>query len=108
MDVMKRMVSNIKDKNYFEKNVLKSTGYVFIDYYAPWCGPCKRFAPTLDKLCEEYKNIKFYKIDVDELSDIGADQKISAFPTFVLYKDGIEQNRIIGASEEKVRNLLSV
>jgi thioredoxin 1 len=107
------MVHQITSESEFIQLVANSTGYVLVDFFAEWCGPCKRFVPTLEKLAKEYENIKFYKVDVDILEDIAKEEDISAMPTFILYKDGkeLEQKtkgyRLQGASEDATRKLLN-
>ncbi|XP_013394301.1 thioredoxin [Lingula anatina] len=79
-----------------------------IDFYAEWCGPCKKIAPCLEKLAEKYKDkADVYKVNVDDADDIAAHCKISAMPTFHVYKNGKEEKacELVGASEEKLKGL---
>jgi thioredoxin 1 len=61
---------------------------VVVDFFATWCGPCKAVSPLVEKLSDSVTSVKFYKVDVDELSNVAADNGISAMPTFLFYKDG--------------------
>lgn len=63
-------------------------GTVVIDFYAQWCGPCKRIAPQLDGLAFEYSDVRFYKVDVDVAEELAHKLRIEAMPTFHVYKRG--------------------
>ena len=83
--------------------------FVFVDFYAQWCGPCKRIAPKLEKMTSEFPNVLFLKVDVDEAEDLAAKYEIRAMPTFIVFKKGsteTEAGPIKGADEDKIRNLL--
>ena len=102
------MVLAILDEEQFIKLVADDeNGYVLVDFFAEWCGPCKRFAPTLEKLSKEWTNVNFYKVDIEILDNVAQEEKITAMPTFVLYLNGKEVGRVTGASEAKVVDLLS-
>jgi thioredoxin 1 len=76
---------------------IPQTGPVVIDFFALWCGPCKRIAPTYEKLAEAFPNITFLKVDVDESGELVNMFDISAMPTFVFLKNGKEIKRVEGA-----------
>jgi thioredoxin 1 len=80
-----------------ELSEIPEDGLVVIDFFAPWCGPCKRIAPVYVELAEKYSQITFLKVDVDESEDIGSKYSIESLPTFVFLKDGVEVKRIEGA-----------
>lgn len=80
-----------------EASEIPQQGAVVIDFFATWCGPCKRIAPTYEKLSEAFTNVKFFKVDVDESPEIVNQYDISAMPTFVFLKDGKEVKRVEGA-----------
>ena len=73
-----------------------------IDCFATWCGPCKLIAPKVVKMSneEKYSKVKFYKVDVDEASDIAHELAIRAMPTFLLYKNGEKVGEVVGANEK--------
>ncbi|OGK62986.1 thioredoxin [Candidatus Roizmanbacteria bacterium RIFOXYB2_FULL_38_10] len=75
-------------KDAFPREVLASKGYVFVDFYAEWCGPCKLTSPIIDSLADEYKDIKFYKVNVDENSELASQYSVFSIPTFVIFKGG--------------------
>ncbi|PKY03673.1 thioredoxin TrxA [Aspergillus campestris IBT 28561] len=91
-------VELIGTKGDFESKVKQSQGVVIVDAYADWCGPCKAIAPKVDSLSEQYPDAKFYKIDVDELTDVAAELGIRAMPTFLIFKDGNQVGEVVGAN----------
>lgn len=73
------------------------TGLVFVDFWAPWCGPCRRMAPILESIAKEYKgSAKIGKINVDNYKKFSIDKGIEVLPTIVVYKDGKEITRLRG------------
>jgi thioredoxin 1 len=72
---------------------------VVLDCFATWCGPCKVIAPKVAKFSEEYPQAKFFKVDVDEVSDVAQELGIRAMPTFLLFKNGEKVGEVVGANE---------
>lgn len=88
-------------KETFEKEVLKSSTPTLVDFWAPWCGPCRVVAPTLERLSSEYTNkLKFAKLNVDDNQEIAAKHDVRGIPCMIVFKDGKELDRIIGAYPE--------
>jgi len=81
---------------------------VLVDFWAEWCGPCRRLAPTFERLAEKYGNdIQFAKVNVDELPELANQWGVRSIPTLVLLKSGNELERLVGIkSYEEVANVL--
>jgi thioredoxin 1 len=92
----------------FESEVLKSGGVVLVDFFAPWCGPCKMMAPVIDKLAEEYKGkAKIGKLDVDENGQTAMKFEVQSIPTLIIFKNGEVVDKLIGfQSEEALKEKL--
>lgn len=74
-----------------------SGGLVFVDFWAPWCGPCRRMAPTLEEVAKEHKaSVKIAKLNVDNYKKFALDKGVEVLPTIIVYKDGKEFTRIKG------------
>lgn len=94
-----RMIE-LSDAN-FENEVMKSPIPVIVDFWAPWCGPCRIVGPMLEKLSSEYTNkLKFAKMNVDNFIDIASRYDIRSIPCMILFRQGAESDRIIGAYPE--------
>jgi thioredoxin 1 len=79
---------NLTDNN-FKKEVLESNLPVLVDFWASWCGPCKRIAPIIEELAREYeKKILVCKLDVDESPQIATQYAIMSIPTLIFFKNG--------------------
>src|SRR5690242_15514433 len=77
-----------------------------IDWWAQWCAPCLQIAPSIEQLAQNYTAVKFYKIDVDEASDIATRAGISAMPTFHFYKNGKLIDTVVGARLSSIKDKL--
>ncbi len=80
-----------------ESSEIPKQGAVVIDFFATWCGPCKRIAPTFEKLADSLTSIQFFKVDVDESPELVNEFDVNAMPTFVFLKDGQVVKRVEGA-----------
>ena len=89
------------DSSNFDSAVSDASVPVVVDFWAPWCGPCKAIAPILDELAEELGDtVKIYKVNVDNNSDIAGKFEIRAIPTILLFKDGQVAENIVGLVEK--------
>ena len=78
-----------------------SEGVVLVDMFADWCGPCKMVAPIIEELAEEVTDAKVVKVDVDASPEIGARFQVRSIPTFIVLKDGVMVDKVVGASPKK-------
>lgn len=86
----------------FKNEVLEKEGLVIVDFWAEWCNPCKMLTPVLEKLNEEFKEIEFFKIDVDQNGALVDSYSIGSIPTLLLFKNGEVINRVVGFKPEVV------
>jgi thioredoxin 1 len=86
----------------FDNTVHNSDVPVLVDFWAPWCGPCKMIAPIIEEIAEEYTDkAKICKLDTDEARDSAMEFGISAIPTIILFKDGQVQKKWVGLTSKK-------
>lgn len=72
-------------------------GVVLVDFWAPWCGPCKRVGPIIDELAGEMGNVRFGKVNTDENQEAAASHGVMSIPTLMIYKDGEKVDSLVGA-----------
>ncbi len=90
-------ISEVTDAT-FEQEVLRSDRPVVVDFWAPWCGPCRAIAPTMKDMAAEHGDrVKFVKLNVDESPATGARYSVLSIPTLILFDGGEPQQTVIGA-----------
>ena len=89
-------VTNI-NKNNFRNEVLNSEMPVLLDFWAPWCGPCRMVSPIVDEIAAERGDIKVGKVNVDEQPELAAQFGVMSIPTLVVIKGGKVVNQMVGA-----------
>ena len=85
------------NKNSFQNEVLNSEKPVLLDFWAPWCGPCRMVSPVVDEIASERSDIKVVKINVDEEQELAMQFGVMSIPTLVVMKNGKIVNQVTGA-----------
>ena len=99
------MAGNVQEFNdsNFDAEVLQSATPVLVDFWAPWCGPCKMLAPTIDEIAQEYAGkVKVGKINTDEARQVALKHQIQSIPTLILFKGGQVVARTMGAQPKRM------
>ncbi len=89
-------INDVTDAN-FDAEVLEAEGPVLVDFWAPWCGPCRLVAPTLEDLNEAQENLTVVKLNVDENPNTAGRFDVMSIPTLILFKHGQVAKKVIGA-----------
>lgn len=98
------MSERILTSENFDASVLQSSIPVLVDFWAPWCGPCKTMSPIVEELAQELEGVVIGKVNVDEHSDIAQKYNILSIPTFIVFKGGQALEQFSGSmSKEQLR-----
>jgi len=93
-------IVNIKDESQFEQEIIKSTEMILVDFYADWCGPCKMVAPILEEIAQE-GIVQVAKVNVDQQPKLAERFGILSIPTMIVFQDGKEKKKLIGARSKQ-------
>lgn len=95
-------------KDNFEKEVLKSDRPVLVDFWAEWCGPCRRLSAVVDEIASEQTDKKICKINVDEQPELAQQFNVMSIPTLIVFENGTSVKRVAGArSKQDVLSLFN-
>ena len=98
---MSEHVKEVTDGN-FEADVLKSDKPVLVDFWAPWCAPCRMLAPTVEAVAQNFSSTAaVYKLNVDDNPQVSQRYGIKGIPTLILFKNGKEEERVVGATSKE-------
>ena len=93
-------LTEVTDAN-FQAEVLESESPTLVDFWAPWCGPCRVVGPVLEEIAAERDDVKIVKLNVDENQITAAQFQVLSIPTMIFFKNGAEAKKIIGAMPKK-------
>jgi thioredoxin len=93
-------VFQVTDSN-FQAEVIESENPVLVDFWAPWCGPCRMVAPVLEEMAGERPDLRIGKLNVDENQQTAAQFEVLSIPTLILFRNGQVAKKVIGAYPKK-------
>ena len=90
------MKPQVITKDNFETEVMTAKGTVLVDFWAPWCGPCRMLSPVVDDVAEEHPEVAVGKINVDEQPSLAQQFNVMTIPTLIVFKDGKKVKESVG------------
>jgi thioredoxin 1 len=90
------VINEVTDNN-FQAEVIESDQPVLVDFWAPWCGPCRAVGPVLEEIAGERSDVKIVKLNIDDNQQAAAQFGVISIPTMILFKNGGEAHRVVGA-----------
>jgi thioredoxin 1 len=93
-------LNEVTDTN-FQAEVIESEGPVLVDFWAPWCGPCRMVAPVLEEIASERPDLRIVKLNIDENQQTAANFQVLSIPTMILFKGGQPVKTVVGAYPKK-------
>jgi thioredoxin 1 len=97
---MAATLTDVTDNN-FQAEVLESETPVLVDFWAPWCGPCRVVAPVLEEIAAERENLRVVKLNIDDNHETTAQFDVLSIPTMILFENGAPVRKVIGAYPKK-------
>ncbi len=95
------MIKEVNEEN-FGQEVLKQKGLVLVDFWAPWCGPCKMIASTIEEIAQQYLDkLRVTKVNVEEAPTLASQYAVMSIPTLMLFKDGQVLERKVGSLSKR-------
>jgi thioredoxin len=106
---MNRYINDVSEAA-LEDELIQSQEPILVDFWAPWCGPCRAMAPALEAVAEKLAGAaKVYKVNVDDNPSVSPRFNVKGIPTLILFKDGREANRLVGlSSKEQIEALVTL
>jgi thioredoxin 1 len=89
-------LTEVTDAN-FQAEVIEAETAILVDFWAPWCGPCRMVGPVLEEIAAEHEDLTVVKLNVDDNQQTAARYEVLSIPTMILFRNGVEAKKIIGA-----------